>query len=196
VWRQAEIMALADAVVSPAVLERLVLLLRRWEPRVLLFLGGKMRAELAPQLARVIGGRQLIWVGEDFPAAPGVGECRARFEQDGLVFCHRPGGPPKNAWRRQVIAPRIFGYFRPVSEPGTARAAACFIASPQGIVLPGFGGVLDGTDISNPDLAGFFPGGRIFACAKDRFRSFTYSHLSTSLGAARGPSFEPELQHG
>jgi len=164
-------------------LDRLALLVRRYNPDILLTLGDSFHdpgaaARLAPadadRLAALARGRRVIWVlgNHDPDPAPFLpGEHVAEYRNGALVFRHE-------AIRRAGRGPvgEISGHFHPkASVP--ARAAdisrPCFVADGYRLLLPAFGAYTGGLDVRDPAIARLFPrGGRAFLLGRERLFSF------------------------
>ena len=163
-----------------ATLDRLLLLLRRWQPRILVALGdsfhdGAAAARLpsneAARLRAIAAVLRLIWVrGNHDPAPPGGlgGESVETFALGPLSFRHQaePKGTPGE----------ISGHFHPkatVPARGTAVCRPCFVADGRRLMLPAFGAYTGGLDVRDPAIARLFPrGGRVFLLGQERLFSF------------------------
>lgn len=165
---------------SRSTLDRLVLLLRRWTPRVVLALGdsfhdrgaaARLPAAEAARLSAIAAAHRLVWItGNHDPVAPaGLGaESADAFTAGPLVFRHQ--GLPQSA------PGEICGHLHPKaaipSRGGTVRRA-CFVADARRVLLPAFGAYTGGLDVTDPAIASLFPrGGRVFLTGHDRLFSF------------------------
>ena len=163
-----------------ATLDRLTLLLRRWQPRMVVALGdsfhdngGAARLPLG-ELARLNAmteAHRFIWVlGNHDPDPPSNigGEWVERFDTDPLVFRH------------QAIAAadpgEVVGHHHPkamIPARGTNVSRPCFVTDGLRMMMPAFGAYTGGLDVRDPAIARLFPrGGRVFLLGKDRLFSF------------------------
>lgn len=163
-----------------ATLDRLLLLLRRWQPRILVALGdsfhdGAAAARLpgaeAARLRAIAAALRLIWVrGNHDPAPPGGlgGESAETFALGPLSFRHQA--------ESKATPGEISGHFHPkatVPARGTAVCRPCFVADGRRLMLPAFGAYTGGLDVRDPAIARLFPrGGRVFLLGQERLFSF------------------------
>jgi DNA ligase-associated metallophosphoesterase len=173
-----------------ATLDRLTLLLRRYQPHSVVALGDSFHdAEGAARLpsgevARLnamTAAHRFIWVqGNHDPTPPaGIGgECVTEFATARLVFRH---GAIAGA------AGEISGHYHPkaaVPARGATVSRPCFVADARRIMLPAFGAYTGGLDVRDPAIARLFPrGGRVFLLGKERLFSFA---LGTAMRSAVG----------
>jgi len=164
-----------------ATIDRLMVLLRHWRPRVLVALGdsfhddggvGRLPAAEAARLGAIAAGLRLIWVrGNHDPTPPeGLGgESVAALEEGALVFRHQA--------EARAEPGEISGHFHPkVAMPARATTVSrpCFVADSRRVVMPAFGAYTGGLDVADPALARLFPrGGRVFLLGRERLFSFT-----------------------
>lgn len=163
-------------------LDRLALLLRRYQPEILVALGdsfhdaegaARLPAGEVARLGTMTAGRRMIWVlGNHDPCAPvGLpGESVAEFSVGALVFRHEAVVG--------TVAGEISGHFHPKALV-PARAAdisrPCFVADGRRLILPAFGAFTGGLDVRDPAIARLFRhGGRVFLLGRDRLFSFPY----------------------
>jgi uncharacterized protein len=165
-------------------LDRLTLLLRRYQPRLVLALGdsfhdadGSTRlpsSELA-RLDAMTEAHRFIWIrGNHDPAPPhGVGgEWVEAFATATLIFRHQatPGAQSE-----------ISGHHHPkatVPARGSAVSRPCFVADAHRLIMPAFGTYTGGLDVRDPAIARLFPrGGRVFLLGKERLFSFALGTL-------------------
>ncbi|MEO9191343.1 MAG: ligase-associated DNA damage response endonuclease PdeM [Acetobacteraceae bacterium] len=169
-----------------ATIDRLIVLLRHWRPRVVVALGdsfhdsegaGRLPATEAARISMIAAGLRLIWVrGNHDPTPPeGLGgDSVATFEAGALLFRHQaePHADPGE----------VSGHFHPkVAMPARATTVSrpCFVADARRLVMPAFGAYTGGLDVADPAIARLFPrGGRVFLLGRERLFSF-------ALGAAR-----------
>ncbi len=168
-----------------ATLERLTLLLRRYQPRIVLALGdsfhdadgaGRLpRGELA-RLNAMTEAHRFIWVqGNHDPTPPaGIGgEWVESFVTTPLVFRHSAiaGAPPGE----------ISGHYHPkaaVPARGGSVSRPCFVVDARRVMMPAFGAYTGGLDIRDPAITRLFPrGARMFLLGKDRLYSFAQTGL-------------------
>ncbi len=168
-----------------ATLERLALLLRRYQPRIVLALGDSFHdAEGATRLPRgefarlqaMTQAHRFIWVlGNHDPAPPAGlgGESVPVFETTTLIFRH-------HAIARAETG-EISGHFHPkaaVPARGGSVSRPCFVADARRLMLPAFGAYTGGLDVRDPAIARLFPrGARVFLLGKERLFSFTLGAL-------------------
>ena len=169
-----------------ATLERLALLLRRYQPRIVLALGDSFHdAEGATRLPR---GERARLRGDD-PGPPlhlGAGQPRPRTagrpgrrirprlrdHHAGLPPPrHRPRGTPERSAattiRKRQCPPVAVRCPGPASWPTRSR-----------LMLPAFGAYTGGLDVRDPAIARLFPrGARVFLLGKERLFSFTLGAL-------------------
>jgi DNA ligase-associated metallophosphoesterase len=167
-----------------ATLDRLILLLRRYQPRVVVALGDSFHdgggaarlpsSELA-RLRAVTAAHRFIWVqGNHDPTPPsGVGgEWMEAFTTATLAFRHqaRPGAQGE-----------ISGHHHPkatVPARGCSVSRPCFVTDARRVMMPAFGAYTGGLDVRDPAIARLFPrGGRVFLLGKERLFSFALGTL-------------------
>ncbi len=163
-------------------LDRLALLLRRYQPAVVVLLGdsfhdpdgaARLPAMEAARLEAMTAGRRLVWVlGNHDPAPPDglPGESVAEFALDGIVFRHQA--------EARVLGGEISGHFHPKARV-PARAAEicrpCFVTDARRVILPAFGAYTGGLDMRDPAISGLFRrGGRVFLLGRERLFSFPF----------------------
>lgn len=161
-------------------LDRLAVLVRRYQPEVLVALGdsfhdpdgaARLPAVEAARLEAMARGRRLIWVlGNHDPCAPAglAGESVEEFSVGALVFRHEAV--------LGAVAGEISGHFHPKAVV-PARAAdisrPCFVADGRRVILPAFGAFTGGLDVRHPAISGLFRrGGRVFLLGRERLFSF------------------------
>jgi len=167
-----------------ATLDRLTLLLRRYQPRAVVALGdsfhdteGSSRlpsGELA-RLRSMTEAHRFIWVqGNHDPTPPtGVGgEWVEALTTITLTFRHQatPGAQAE-----------ISGHHHPkatIPARGTLLSRPCFVADSRRLMLPAFGAYTGGLDVRDPAISRLFPrGGRAFLLGRDRLFSFALGTL-------------------
>ncbi|RAI57030.1 ligase-associated DNA damage response endonuclease PdeM [Roseicella frigidaeris] len=161
-------------------LARLQGALRRWRPQRLIALGdsfhdaggaGRMAAEDAALLHRLLAGIEMLWVlGNHDPVPPAglPGQAVEEHREGRLTFRHEA--------RRGPLAPaEISGHFHPKATMPTRCGGVtrpCFVADAWRVVLPAFGAYAGGLDAGDPAIAGLFPrGARLFLLGRDRLYS-------------------------
>jgi len=168
-----------------ATLERLALLLRRYQPRIVLALGdsfhdtdgaGRLPRGEQARLQAMTEAHRFIWVlGNHDPAPPAGlgGESVPEFETASLVFRHHAvsGAAPGE----------VSGHFHPkaaVPARGGSVSRPCFVTDSRRLMLPAFGAYTGGLDVRDPAIARLFPrGARVFLLGKDRLFSFGLGEL-------------------
>jgi DNA ligase-associated metallophosphoesterase len=162
-----------------ATLDRLALLLRRWQPRIVVALGdsfhdGEGAGRLPPselaRLAAMTGLSRFVWVMGNHDPAPQAGlggHFVEEYAAGPLLFRHQA---------RRGAEGEISGHFHPkaaVPARGCAVSRPCFVADQRRIVLPAFGAYTGGLDVRDPAIARLFPrGGRAFLLGRERLFSF------------------------
>lgn len=176
---------------SRLTLDRLALLLRRWEPRVVVALGDSFHdGEGAERLGTADAARldamarvaQFVWVGGNHDPRP-----PARLR--GIGVSEWQLGPL--SFRHQATAGasvgEISGHFHPRARVATRAgtiARACFVGDARRLVLPAFGTYTGGLDVGHQAIAELFPrGGRVFLLGRERLFSFALGQTLRS-GAA------------
>ena len=165
---------------TKATLDRLVLLLRRWRPRVVVALGDSFHdpagsARLPPgeaaRLRAITGSVRFVWVeGNHDPVPPtGVGgECVGVHHAGPFAFRHQAV--------RAAAPGEICGHHHPkaaVPARGGQVCRPCFVTDARRIMLPAFGTYTGGLDVADPAITSLFPrGGRVFLLGRDRLFSF------------------------
>ena len=173
-----------------ATLDRLTLLLRRYQPRIVVALGDSFHdtggatrlptGEIA-RLNAMTQAHRFIWVqGNHDPMPPAGlgGDHVAEFATARLVFRH-------NAIAG--AAGEISGHYHPkatVAARGGSVSRPCFIADARRVMLPAFGAYAGGLDVTDPAIMRLFPrGARVFLLGKERLFSFA---LATAARPAAG----------
>jgi uncharacterized protein len=170
-------------------LARLALLIRRYGPKRLVFLGDSFHdtegaARLSPTdraaLLRLLEGLEPIWVlGNHDPAPPCdlPGEAFEEWRQGPITFRHIP-----SPFSRQA-PPEIAGHFHPKATAPTRAGGIsrpCFVANPRRVIMPAFGAFTGGLCVTDPAIARLFPqGGRAFLLGEE-------TALFLSLGRRAG----------
>lgn len=169
-----------------ATLDRLTLLLRRYQPRQVIALGdsfhdvgGSARlpvGELA-RLRAMTEAHRFIWVQgnhDPFPPQGMGGDWVEAFTTTTLVFRHQAISGARH---------EISGHHHPkalVPARGTSVSRPCFVADSRRLLMPAFGAYTGGLDVRESAISRLFPrGGRVFLLGRDRLFSF-------SLGTLRG----------
>ena len=197
VWPEAGLLAVADlhlekgsacavhgSLVPPwdtgATLDRLALLMRRWQPGIVVALGDSFHdrhgfARMAPgcaaRLHAFTRAARFVWVlGNHDPALPpGLdGLATDSFGLGGLTFRHQA---------RTGTAGELCGHHHPKASI-TTRAGTitrpCFVADAKRLMLPALGAFTGGLDVGSPAISGLFPkGGRAFLLGQGRLFSFS-----------------------
>jgi uncharacterized protein len=164
---------------SRATLERLALLLRRYQPRTVVALGDSFHdqdapARLAPadaaRLASLTAQADFIWVQGNHDPAPPVGvagEAVPEWQLEGILFRHIA---------EAGASAEISGHFHPKARVVTRAGEVvrpCFVTDARKILLPSFGAYTGGLDVRAQAIAAHFPrGGRVFLLGESRLFSF------------------------
>lgn len=162
-----------------ATLDRLTLLLRRYQPHIVVALGDSFHdsegADRLPageidRLTAMTRAHRFIWVqGNHDPGPPGQlgGEHVAEFATARLVFRHHAIA---------AASGEISGHYHPkasIPARGGTVSRPCFIADGRRIILPAFGAYTGGLDVRDPAITRLFPrGARVFLLGKERLFSF------------------------
>jgi DNA ligase-associated metallophosphoesterase len=160
-------------------LDRLVLLLRRYRPRIVVALGDSFHdqgaaARLPPaerqRLQAITAATRFIWVqGNHDPHPPdGLGgEAMQDFAAGPLVFRHQADASASG---------EVSGHHHPkaaIPARGTSVTRPCFVTDARRVVMPAFGAYTGGMDVREPGIARLFPrGARIFLLGRERLYSF------------------------
>ncbi len=167
-----------------ATLDRLTLLLRRYQPRIVLALGdnfhdddgvGRLPSGELARLRAMTAAHRFIWVqGNHDPAPPrGIGgELMDAFTTTTLVFRHQAVAAAEG---------EICGHYHPkatVPARGGSVSRPCFVADAHRLMMPAFGAYTGGLDVRDPAITRLFPrGGRVFLLGKERLFSFALGTL-------------------
>lgn len=161
-------------------LDTLTVLLRRWQPRIVVALGdsfhdndGAARLPKSEQarLAAMTDAHRFVWVlGNHDPKPPAHvgGEWVEQFDTDPIVFRHQAivgaaDGEIVGHHHPKAVVPARGG---PVSRP-------CFVADTRRVMMPAFGTYTGGLDVRDPAIVRLFPrGGRVFLLGRERLFSF------------------------
>ena len=165
-------------------LDRLALLLRRWQPRTVVALGnsfhdaegsGRLPREEVARLAAITAAVQFVWVqGNHDPTPPaGVGgEWVESFATGPLTFRHAALARASGG----AVGGEISGHYHPkatIAARAGSVTRACFVTDARRALLPAFGAYTGGLDVRDPAIARLFPrGGRVFLLGKERLFSF------------------------
>jgi DNA ligase-associated metallophosphoesterase len=178
-------------------LDRLALLVRRWNPAHLLFLGdsfhdpqgaARLPAAEAASLHALLKDRRVTWVtGNHDPLPTGLpGDSVESLKLGPFTFRH-VGTPGSTA--------EISGHYHPkatVAVRGATVTRACFLTDGRRLLLPAFGSYTGGLEIADPAIAALFPrGGRAFLLGEERLYSFPTGPLRRVAAAPRAPTSEP-----
>jgi len=179
---------------TQATLDRLVLLLRRWNPVVVTAVGDSFHdndgvARLpASQLARlraISTERRVVWLrGNHDPDPPdGIGgEIYEHFSLGRLLFRHQACSRFSRSPGQEGGA-EISGHYHPkatVPTRGGPLSRPCFVTDGRRLVLPAFGAYTGGLDVGESAIARLFPrGGRVFLLGRSRLFSFALGAATT-----------------
>jgi uncharacterized protein len=167
-----------------ATLDRLALLLRRWQPRTVVALGdsfhdddgsSRLPSGELTRLRAMTEAHRFIWVqGNHDPTPPnGIGgESVETFATTTLVFRHKAVATSQA---------EICGHHHPkaaIPARGGSVSRPCFVTDARRVMMPAFGAYTGGLDVRDPAIARLFPrGGRVFLLGKERLFSFTLGTL-------------------
>ncbi len=164
-----------------ATVDRLVLLLRRWQPRIVVALGdsfhdrggaGRLPAAELARLADLTMRARFVWVLGNHDPAPQAGlggDWVEEYRAGPFLFRHQAqsGAGPDG---------EVSGHFHPKAAAptrGTAVSRPCFVTDTRRVILPAFGAYTGGLDVRDPAIARLFPrGGRAFLLGRERLFSF------------------------
>jgi uncharacterized protein len=163
-----------------ATLDRLALLLRRWQPRIVVALGDsfhdadgstRLPHNEAARLNAMTEAHRFVWVlGNHDPAPPsGIGgDWVESFDTDPIVFRHQAVATAEPG--------EVVGHHHPkaaVAARGGTVSRPCFVVDGRRVMMPAFGTYTGGLDVRNPAIARLFPGGgRVFLLGRERLYSF------------------------
>ena len=173
-----------------ATLDRLTLLLRRYQPRIVVALGdsfhdaegaARLPAGEIARLKAMTEAHRFVWVqGNHDPTPPAAlgGDFVAEFATARLVFRHNAIAGATG---------EISGHYHPkasVPARGGSVSRPCFVTDARRIMLPAFGAYAGGLDVRDPAIMRLFPrGARVFLLGKERLFSFV---LGTERRSAAG----------
>lgn len=159
-------------------LERLALLLRHWQPRVVVALGDSFHdrdgaARLASgdlaRLRAMMDAVPFVWVlGNHDPQPQGLaGTYVAEHAAGPLIFRHQAEAKG---------AGEVCGHHHPKALTpvrGSSVSRPCFVTDGRRLMMPAFGAYTGGLDVAAPAIARLFPrGGRAFLLGRERLFSF------------------------
>lgn len=176
-------------------LDRLALLMRRWQPRTVVALGdsfhddrgpGRMAAGDAARLRLLTEAAEFVWVLGNHDPSPPVGlrgVAAEAWSLGPLVFRHQA---------LRGADGELCGHHHPkasvVTRAGTV-TRPCFVTDAHRVMLPSLGAYTGGLDVGHPAIAGLFGrGGRAFLLGQDRLFSFT---LAQTAASARSLAAQP-----
>jgi uncharacterized protein len=166
-----------------ATLERLALLLRRWQPAVIVALGDSFhdvqgserlpRSEVS-RLAAMTEAHRFIWIQGNHDPSPPAGLAGDWVEEFGfgpLLFRHQGLAGD--------VAGEIVGHHHPkamIQARSGIVSRPCFVFDGQRLMMPAFGAYTGGLDITDPAIARLYPrGGRVFLLGSERLFSFAFT---------------------
>jgi DNA ligase-associated metallophosphoesterase len=165
-------------------LDRLALLLRRWQPGTVVALGDSFHdahgaARMAPgdaaRLLAMAEAAHWVWVlGNHDPQPPAglPGTAAHAWVQGPLTFRHEAQAGADG---------ELCGHHHPKATVATRAGVVtrpCFVTDPRRIMLPAMGAYTGGLDVAHPAIARLFPrGGRAFLQGTERLFSFTLAQL-------------------
>lgn len=165
---------------TSATIDRLLHLLRCWQPRTVVALGDsfhdgqgarRLAHAEADRLRGVTQATRFIWVqGNHDPAPPSGlgGEWLDYFTTGPFVFRHQA--------KVHTEPGELCGHHHPkatIPARGSLVSRPCFIGDSRRLMLPAFGAYTGGLDVSDPAIARLFPrGARVFLLGRDRLFSF------------------------
>jgi DNA ligase-associated metallophosphoesterase len=128
-------------------------------------------------LLRAIAARaELIWIAGNHDPAAGVGlpgQSLDIFRLGAVTLRHEPSSD---------AGPEMFGHFHPVARIATragTRRRRCFVQSEARLLLPAFGALTGGLDISEPAIATLFPAerSRVYLAASESIHAVPMAAL-------------------
>lgn len=164
-----------------ATIERLARALRRHDPRRVILLGDsfhdaggaeRLGAEDAALLARLLAGRDVVWVlGNHDPVPPArlPGAAVEELAEGPLRFRHIGGAPLPPG------AAEISGHFHPKASLLTRSGPVtrpCFVGDGRRLLLPALGAYAGGLAVTIANMRRLMPaGGRVFLLGAERLHS-------------------------
>ncbi len=129
------------------------------------------------RLSDLIRGRDWLWIeGNHDGASPARlgGRIARETHIDGLVFRHQ-------AQARLFAQYEVSGHWHPAARVRLRAAgvrAPCFVTDGNRLVLPAFGALTGGLDVTAPELWGLFPHGfSVILAGRDRAYAFPHDRL-------------------
>ena len=172
-----------------ATLDRLAVLLRRFQPQTVVALGdsfhdaegsARLPAGDAARLRLMAATHRFVWVlGNHDPAPPeGIGgEAAGELVLGRLRFRHEA----RHGERLGPASGELCGHHHPkarVAARGGSICRPCFVHDGRRLMLPAFGAYTGGLDVADAAIAALFPrGGRVFLLGRERLFSFPYAAL-------------------
>lgn len=115
----------------------------------------RLPAQAKTALDTLAAGRRIIWIAGNHDAAAALpGERCEEVEVDGLVLRHEA--------RADEARPELSGHFHPKVRIATAArtlSRPCAVTGSSRIILPAFGALTGGLDVSSPAIMALFAGG-------------------------------------
>ncbi|WP_235891096.1 ligase-associated DNA damage response endonuclease PdeM [Pararhizobium mangrovi] len=168
---------------TAATLTLLEAVIARYAPAVVISLGDSfhdalgaaaMSASERDRLDALAAGRDWLWIaGNHDPDAPSnlAGQAADALELCGLIFRHEPSADPAPG--------EIAGHLHPaarVMRRGRSVRRACFATDGIRLVMPAFGVLAGGLDLSHPAMRGLFDRKSLCAHVLGRERVYSVPH--------------------
>ena len=182
VWPRQRLVALADPdLTGRAACDRLMALLRRHQPRLVVCLGGESGAGGSGRLAELIAATDWVWVTGQKP--PPGGRTMPELELAGLVFRHNPdpAAPPGE----------IAGGLRPEATLAAAGGRRpCFVTDGRRLVLPAFAAAGGGLDVGDAAFRPLFKRGfQVLVAGPERFHTVPRQRVAAPPPPRQAGSF-------
>ncbi|TVR96733.1 MAG: ligase-associated DNA damage response endonuclease PdeM [Rhodospirillales bacterium] len=169
-----------------ATLDRLEVLIRRWQPRLVICLGdsfhdGGGTNRMAPAdrdgLGGLMAGRTWIWIAgnhDGVHAGAIGGQVVASFRLGPLTLRHQADGSDDHA-------AEVSGHFHPKAAVAAYRrriTLPCFVDDNRRLILPAFGAYTGGLDVFDPALTALLaPRFRVHVLGRDRVHTLPAAAL-------------------
>lgn len=174
-------------------LRRLEALVEAFAPKRLVLLGDSFHAPIhaigpaSPAMVLIarLGARtELVWIAGNHDPAPPLdvpGRLADHWMVGEIVLRHAPKADGKH---------EITGHLHPTARLLTragSQRRSCFVHSPARLLMPAFGALTGGVDITDPSISSWFDASdtRAFLLCKDRLETVPFSALAHPLARAQ-----------